>query len=222
MPSRSNSTQIGSPSAARASDVNVEVAGLLLDLSALQKTKPSGLGYKRAAYAVFSLERPVSEYVESGTLRDIRGIGPSSERIIQEWVVERTATRVDAAIAQATPSTQADIERRRAVREGFLSWAGVLSALARPSSPNSVSPDDYLGDFQMHTTWSDGADDLIGPHHQLLGRGAAQRLARYVARCCACSTREGRGCPTFSSINNDARMSASRSTAVSSPRPSSM
>lgn len=86
MPKAGRSAQNAGVSKALPPDVNVEVAGLLLDMSALQTTKPSGLGYKRAAYVVFSLDRPVAEIAAAGTLRDIRGIGPSSERIIEEWV----------------------------------------------------------------------------------------------------------------------------------------
>jgi histidinol phosphatase-like PHP family hydrolase len=141
-------------------DMNVEVAGLLLDMSALQQTKPSGLGYKRAAYAVFSLDRPVVEYAAASTLRDIRGIGPSSERIILEWVAQGTSSRVDAALRQAPASKQADILKRRAVRDGFLSWSGVLSALRSRLPARVVSLDQYRGDLQMHTVWSDGVEDL--------------------------------------------------------------
>jgi histidinol phosphatase-like PHP family hydrolase len=141
-------------------DVNVEVAGLLLDMSALQKTKPSGLGYKRAAYAVFSLERPVSESVAAGTLRKIRGIGPSSERIIQEWIGAGTASRLLEALEGAPVAVRAEVEKRRAVREGFLSWSGVLAALRAKRSADVVAPSRYRGDLQMHTTWSDGAEDL--------------------------------------------------------------
>src|SRR5574338_449271 len=156
-----NSTHIRPTRPAFVRDLNVEVAGLLLDMSALQKTKPSGLGYKRAAYAVFSLERTVSELVASGTLQSVRGVGPSSERIIREWVTDGTASRVEAAMAQASAPVQADIAKRRAVRDGFLSWSGVLGALRADVPSGIVAPGDYLGDFQMHTTWSDGAEDLL-------------------------------------------------------------
>lgn len=140
-------------------------------MSALQKTKPSGLGYKRAAYAVFSLQLPVSDFVASGTLREIRGIGPSSERIVHEWVTNGTSTRVDAALGQASASTQADIARRRAVRDGFLSWSGVLAALGAELPVGIVTADDYLGDLQMHTTWSDGGEDPLTMAEACRGRG---------------------------------------------------
>jgi histidinol phosphatase-like PHP family hydrolase len=97
----------------------------------------------------------------AGTLHGVRGIGPSSATIIHEWIAERTATRVDAALAQASASVRADIARRREVRDGFLSWAGVLAALAATVDSDAVTPGDYRGDFQMHTTWSDGAEDLL-------------------------------------------------------------
>ena len=166
-----NSTHIRPTRPAFVRDLNVEVAGLLLDMSALQKTKPSGLGYKRAAYAVFSLERTVSELVASGTLQSVRGVGPSSERIIHEWVTEGRASRVEAAMAQASAPVQADIAKRRGVRDGFLSWSGVLGALRADVAPGIVAPGDYLGDFQMHTTWSDGAEDLLTMAEACRSRG---------------------------------------------------
>lgn len=141
-------------------DVNVEAAGLLLDMAALRKTKPSGLGYKRAAYAVFSLERPVTDYISEGTLRQVRGIGPSSERIIRECVDAGTSERVNLALQEAPASIQADVGKRRQVRGGFLSWAGVLAAMRGRVPAGVVTSADYRGDLQMHTAWSDGAEDL--------------------------------------------------------------
>ena len=149
----------------------MQIAGLLLDMAALQKTKPSGFGYKRAAYAIFSLSRPVSEVAATGSVRAIRGIGPSSERIIHEWIESGASATVDAALRQAPPSKQADIAVRRGVRDGFLSWASVLAANHASVDSQIVSASHYRGDLQMHTTWSDGAEDIESMADACLARG---------------------------------------------------
>jgi putative hydrolase len=152
-------------------DLNVEVAGLLLDMASLQANRQSGWGYKRAAYAIFSLESPVNDVAKKGALRDIPGIGPASERIIAEYLETGRSTIVAAAIDNAAASSQADIARRRSKRDGFLSRASALAALRSTQPREVVSPAAYRGDYQMHTTWSDGAEDLAGMAAACLRRG---------------------------------------------------
>jgi histidinol phosphatase-like PHP family hydrolase len=137
----------------------VEIAGLLLDMATVQATRQKGFGYKRAAYAVFALDHQIERDVMAGTLRDIHGIGPAVERIVREYVETGRSTAIDAAIEAATPAARQNVLNRRMLRSNFLSWAGVLDALAA-DLPGAVSPADYRGDFQMHTTWSDGAVDI--------------------------------------------------------------
>jgi histidinol phosphatase-like PHP family hydrolase len=152
-------------------DLNVEIAGLLLDMSVLQPSKPSSLGYKRAAYAIFTLEQPVADLAAPDLLRGIRGIGPSSARIVSEYLEAGRSTVVDAAVAAAPPSKQEDLRRRRQVRDGFLSRASVVAALGARLAPDIVSGRAYRGDLQMHTTWSDGADDLETMAEACIARG---------------------------------------------------
>jgi histidinol phosphatase-like PHP family hydrolase len=140
-------------------------------MSSLQASRQSGLGYKRAAYAIFALEMPVSEAAARGTLRDIRGIGPSSERIALEYLETGRSAIVESALAKAPSSKQEDVQRRRRARDGFLSFASVLAALRAHQPPDIVSPDDYRGDYQMHTAWSDGAEDLETMAAACLSRG---------------------------------------------------
>jgi histidinol phosphatase-like PHP family hydrolase len=131
-------------------------------MAALQPSKPSGLGYKRAAYAVFSLEHPVTTYLEAGTLREVRGIGPASERIVTEVVTTGQSSTVETALRQASAAKQSDIASRRAVRDGFLSWSGVLAAMRQKLPDKVTAVNTYRGDLQMHTSWSDGSEDLEG------------------------------------------------------------
>ena len=157
-------------------DRNVEIAGLLLDMAALQRSRQSAFGYKRAAYAIFSLDRQVDSYLERGTLREIHGVGPAVERIVLQYASAGVSDTVETALAQAASSSREDVLRRRAARDRFLSWASVLDALSAPRPPDVVSPSAYRGDLQMHTTWSDGADDVEAM--------AEAALARAWARIC--------------------------------------
>jgi putative hydrolase len=152
-------------------DVNVQIAGLLLEMGALQPSRAKGFGYSRAGSAIFSLDDLVTGHVLRGTLRDIRGIGPAAERIVLEYLESGSSATVQEALAAATPSTRADVERRRLAREGFLSRASVRVLLDAGLPPAIVSAVGYRGDFQMHTTWSDGAGDVEEMAEAALARG---------------------------------------------------
>jgi len=59
-------------------DLNGKIAALLRDFAAIQKSKQSMWGYKRAAAAILALEQPIESLLEEdGTLRKITNIGPS-------------------------------------------------------------------------------------------------------------------------------------------------
>jgi putative hydrolase len=139
-------------------DKNGQIAALLRDFAAIQKSKQSMWGYKRAAAAVLALDRPIESLLEpDGTLRKIPNIGPSSTRIILEVLQTGTSPTIERAIAESDKA--GDVERRRGLRDHFLSRAQVLAAL---SDPTLTGPrvDDYHGDLQMHSTWSDGSQTL--------------------------------------------------------------
>ena len=136
-------------------DLNLESAALLYEMAALQPTPRSQFGYKRAAKAIVYLPVPVSDLVSAGTLREVPFVGPSSERIVKELVAEGRSATVEAAIAKAG-SKGATVVSKRGYREHFLSHFAMAQALATPMAPGVVSRADYRGDFQMHSTWSDG------------------------------------------------------------------
>jgi len=139
-------------------DLNGKIAALLRDFAAIQKSKQSMWGYKRAASAVLALEEPVESLLQpDGTLRKVRNIGPSSTRVILEVLQTGTSATVERAIAESGKGS--DIERRRDLRGNFLSRAQVVAAL---KNKKLAGPrvDDYRGDLQMHSTWSDGSQSL--------------------------------------------------------------
>src|ERR1700704_5806263 len=139
-------------------DMNGKIAALLRDFAAIQKSKQSMWGYKRAASAILALEEPIESLVQAdGTLRKIPNIGPSSTRVILEVLQTGTSPTIEDAIAASGQAS--DIERRRDLRGHFLSRSQVLAALR---NKNLTGPrlDDYRGDLQMHSTWSDGSQTL--------------------------------------------------------------
>jgi histidinol phosphatase-like PHP family hydrolase len=136
------------------SDVNAIVAGYLRDLAYAQASPPQMWGYKRAAAAIHGLDTPLTTLIETeGRLPRIRGIGPASTRVIQEVLDTGMSATVERAIDAS--GKRADIDRRRGLRQHFLSRAEVLRVLDDPllQGPRLA---DYRGDLQMHSEWSDG------------------------------------------------------------------
>jgi putative hydrolase len=155
----------------QASDLNGKIAALLRDFAAIQKSKQSMWGYKRAAAAILSLDEPIESLLQpDGTLRKIPNIGPSSTRIILEVLRTGTSATIEDAIAGSTQKH--DIERRRDLRGNFLSRAQVVAAL-RNRRLKGPSPKEYRGDLQMHSTYSDGSQTLADIVEGGLARGYA-------------------------------------------------
>lgn len=138
-------------------DVNAVVAALLRDLAFAQTSQQKMFGYKRAASAVLALDRPLTELVSGRTLERIPGIGPASARVIFEVLETGGSPTVEHAVAASGKTS--DIERRRGLRANFLSRAEVLRVLSDPAI-TAVARDDYHGDLQMHSEWSDGVPTL--------------------------------------------------------------
>ena len=138
-------------------DINAHVTAALRDFAAVQRSTPSRWGYKRAAAAIRRLERPLPDLVVAGELPRIHGIGPASSRIIFEVLEHGFSPTVERAIAAS--GQMAEIARRRDLRTGFLSRAEVVRLLALDVE-GLVSVTEYRGDFQMHSTWSDGVETI--------------------------------------------------------------
>jgi DNA polymerase/3'-5' exonuclease PolX len=66
-------------------DINAVVGGYLRDLALAQSSQQKMFGYKRAAAAILSLDRPLTDLLDpDGALPRIPGIGPGSTRVIRE------------------------------------------------------------------------------------------------------------------------------------------
>jgi putative hydrolase len=139
-------------------DVNAVVGGLLRDLAFAQTSEQKMFGYKRAAAVILGLEQPLTSLLRRDrTLPKIPGIGPASQRVILEVLDTGVSRTVEAAVAVS--ERRADILRRRLLRTHFLSRAEVLRIL-NDQTLTTPAIQDYQGDLQMHSEWSDGAPSL--------------------------------------------------------------
>ena len=139
-------------------DLNMAAAALLYDMASLQGTSRSQFGYKRAARTIVGLAVSVGDLVAAGTLRDVPFIGPSSARIITEVVEQGHSPTVEAVVAQS--AKRSDTMTRRGYRGGYLSHFALQRALGAPLGRGIMARGDYRGDFQMHSTWSDGGESI--------------------------------------------------------------
>lgn len=152
-----------------AADTNALIAGLLRDMAAAQTVAQSRWGYTRAAAAIQDLAAPIESYLRpDGTLRKIPNIGPSSTRVILEVLQTGGSPTVERAVAHS--GKQADVDRSRGLRDGFLSGAQVAAAL-RNRALAGPSLQEYRGDLQMHSTYSDGRQTLEEIVEACLARG---------------------------------------------------
>jgi putative hydrolase len=141
-----------------ADDVNMAAAGLLYDMALLQPNERSQLGYRRAAQAIVALPVAVAELVAVGSLREVPFIGPSSARIVAELVEGGRSQTVEAALAASKAAPK--VAAARSLRGGFLSHFVMEQVLAARLDGSVVSKAAFRGDFQMHSSWSDGAERI--------------------------------------------------------------
>ena len=127
-------------------------------MAALQPNERSRFGYKRAAKAIVYLPVSVSDLVAADALREIPFVGPASARIVAELVEQGHSPTVEGAIAKA--GKRDVVDKVRGLRAGYLSHFVMSQALAADLGPGIVSKGHYRGDFQMHSTWSDGGETI--------------------------------------------------------------
>jgi histidinol phosphatase-like PHP family hydrolase len=139
-------------------DTNGRIAALLRDVGSVQKERVSRWGYVGAAAAVFGLDQPIESLVfPKGSLSKIAHVGPKSEAIILE--VLRTGSSPTAERKIAESGKAGEVETMRTLRDKYFSRAQVVSILNDPEL-SGVGVHDYRGDFQMHSTYSDGTQSL--------------------------------------------------------------
>ncbi|HET6955373.1 MAG TPA: DNA polymerase/3'-5' exonuclease PolX [Vicinamibacterales bacterium] len=150
------------------------IGGYLRDMAFAQSSKQKMFGYKRAAAAILTLDAPLTDLLgPGGNLPRIAGIGPGSSRIIREVLANGESPTVEHAVEQS--GNRADIERRRRLRDHFLSRAEVRRVLSDVSLAGPTLQQ-YRGDFQMHSEWSDG-----NPTVQEIADACLERGYHYAA-----------------------------------------
>jgi histidinol phosphatase-like PHP family hydrolase len=155
-------------------DVNAVVGGYLRDLAFAQSSQQKMFGYKRAAAAILALDMPLTDLVgPDGALPRISCIGPGSTRVIQEILQTGESPTAEQAIRRS--EHHADIQRRRQLRRHFLSRAEVRRVRSDPSFAGPTLQQ-YRGDLQMHSEWSDGYPTV----HEIAD-ACLQRGYRYAA-----------------------------------------
>jgi histidinol phosphatase-like PHP family hydrolase len=155
-------------------DVNAVVGGYLRDLAFAQSSQQKMFGYKRAATAILSLDTPLTDLLgPDGALPRIPGIGPGSTRVIREILETGASPTVEQAVERS--ERRADIQRRRELRRHFLSRAEVRRILA-DSAFDGPTVEQYCGDLQMHSEWSDGS-----PTVEEIADACVERGYRYAA-----------------------------------------
>ncbi len=137
------------------SDLNATISAALRELASAQTLTFKARVFRRAAAAVLALDVPIDELVQpDGSVPEVAGIGPASWKVIVDLLRTGKSDRVDREVAGSRRST--DIVRARDARATFLSGAEVRRILAEAAPPGVIGRDDYRGDFQMHSVWSDG------------------------------------------------------------------
>jgi histidinol phosphatase-like PHP family hydrolase len=139
-------------------DLNMRAIGLLYDMAELQTVERAKFGYKRAAKAILGLPVQVLELVEAGTLREIPFVGPSTARIVTELVETGHSSTVDAAVSASAKGPQ--VAAKRLLRSNYLSEAGMLTIQGLLLPDDVMNRASFRGDFQMHTTGSDGGESV--------------------------------------------------------------
>lgn len=150
-------------------DLNETIAGLLRDLASVQTSTQKKWAYTRAASAIRDLDQPIESYVRAdGTLTKIEHIGPSSTKVILEVLRTGDSPTVAKAIAESGKAPKTD--QSRMWRQHFLTRSRVRDALANESLTGPTI-EQYRGDLQMHSTWSDGSQSLEDIITEALARG---------------------------------------------------
>ena len=189
--------ETGAQQSRRVADVNAVVGGYLRDLAFAQSSQQKMFGYKRAAAAILALDRAVDRSGRRltarcrGSLASGRAPRASSARFWIPASRRPSNRRSSGASAAQTSSGGAELRRH------FLSRAEVRRVLADPAFAGPTLQQ-YRGDLQMHSEWSDGSPDGAGdcrrlPSAWLSIRGGHRSFVRTEDRR---RDVDGRGRPT--------------------------
>ncbi len=132
-------------------DLNLHIASLLDALAAVQTSMYPRRAYERAARKVMLLPEPARDGLA------LPDIGKTATSVVREVLATGKSTTVSKAVDAS--GRRADVEARRALREGFISLA-VARMVLNDASTDAIGLKDHRADFQMHSTWSDGSRSI--------------------------------------------------------------
>ena len=133
-------------------------------------TRAAGVTNGRPPPSETSTRRSNRTCSPDGTLRKIPNVGPASTRVIMEVL---STGRSEIVERQIEASGRAhEIEKSRGLRDHFLTRAQVVAALA-DKTLRGPTLEQYRGDLQMHSDWSDGSQTLEEIVQTGLARGTA-------------------------------------------------
>jgi len=142
---------------------------LLQQLAAVQTSTHRQGAYERAGAAILALDEQLDAIqARDGALPKIPNVGPSSLKIVSEVLETGASPTVEHAIADSKKSEDMKDERLRGLQ--CMSLARVRAVLS-DTSLGGPSLDDYHGDFQMHSDWSDGRTSLAEMAQACVDRG---------------------------------------------------
>jgi histidinol phosphatase-like PHP family hydrolase len=153
-------------------DANSAIAEVLRELAAVQTSRQRKWAYTRAAEAVADLPTSIESFVlPDGTLRKIANVGPSSTRVIMEMLTTGASPTAAGAIAEGGKAAVIEEGAQGGAARGtFLTGAEVQAAL-KNKRLRGLSRDEYRGDLQMHSTYSDGKQTLAQIFETGIARG---------------------------------------------------
>ena len=134
------------------------IADLLRSLASVEAAPALARQYTEAAAAIGRLGVPIASHMRpDGTLTPIAGVGQSAARVIVEILQTGSSPTVERAFARSRPPARTP--RAAPARDTYLDDEEVAAALDDPTL-GGLSRDDYRGDLQMHSTYSDGTQPL--------------------------------------------------------------
>src|SRR6266436_3866095 len=95
-------------------DVNLELASLLYDMAAIAGDSQRAWGYKRAAKAVLRIDRDITPLITANTFKAISGIGPTTDRIARELILDGRSPFVEQAVQDS--GKEEEVARLRGFR----------------------------------------------------------------------------------------------------------
>lgn len=137
---------------------NAAIAELLRALAGMEASPALRKTYRDAAASIEQLREPLTAFARpDGTMAPIEGVGRAAATIVADVLLTGRSEAIERAAARNAGRQARPLGPKQ--YGSFLSADDVARILA-DTSPTGVTRDDYRGDLQMHSTYSDGSQSL--------------------------------------------------------------